>query len=117
ILAIVAVVVMAELTHPRRRRSDAVARRWFGNLSLCLVSNGILVLPALTPLAAAFLSEFAHVGLLDSLELPGGMRVVIAIIGLDAVAYAQHRLLHRVDVLWRLHLVHHSDPEIDLTTT
>jgi len=75
------------------------------------------VLPALTPLAAAFLSEFAHAGLLDSLELPGGMRVVIAIVGLDALAYAQHRLLHRVDVLWRLHLVHHSDPEIDLTTT
>ena len=45
------------------------------------------------------------------------MRVVIAIVGLDALAYAQHRLLHRVDVLWRLHSVHHSDPEIDLTTT
>jgi sterol desaturase/sphingolipid hydroxylase (fatty acid hydroxylase superfamily) len=117
ILAIVAAVVMAELIHPRRRRSDAASRRWVGNLSLCLVSNGILVLPALTPLAAAFLSEFAHAGLLDSLELPGGMRVVIAIVGLDALAYAQHRLLHRVDVLWRLHLVHHSDPEIDLTTT
>jgi sterol desaturase/sphingolipid hydroxylase (fatty acid hydroxylase superfamily) len=33
------------------------------------------------------------------------------------VAYAQHRLLHRFDVLWRLHLVHHSDLEIDATTT
>jgi len=117
ILGIIAAVVMAELIHPQRRRSEVASRRWVGNLSLCLVSNGILVLPALTPLAAAFLSEFAHAGLLDSLKLPGGMRVVIAIVGLDALAYAQHRLLHRVDVLWRLHLVHHSDPEIDLTTT
>jgi len=117
ILAIFAAVIMAELIHPQRRRSDAASRRWVGNLSLCLVSNGVLVLPALTPLAAAFLSQFANAGLLDSLELPGGMRVVIAIVGLDALAYAQHRLLHRVDVLWRLHLVHHSDPEIDLTTT
>src|SRR5262249_13041964 len=42
---------------------------------------------------------------------------VVAIAGLDALAYAQHRLLHRVDVLWRFHAVHHSDPEIDFTTT
>ncbi|TMJ56393.1 MAG: sterol desaturase family protein, partial [Alphaproteobacteria bacterium] len=70
-----------------------------------------------TVLAASFFSEFTHAGLLDSLELPGGMRVMIAIVGLDALAYAQHRLLHRVDVLWHLHLVHHSDPEIDVTTT
>jgi len=117
ILGIIAAVVMAELIHPQRRRSDAASRRWVGNLSLCLASNGVLVLPALTPLAAAFLSEFAQSGLLDSLELPGGMRVVIAIVGLDALAYAQHRVLHRVDVLWRFHLVHHSDPEIDVTTT
>jgi sterol desaturase/sphingolipid hydroxylase (fatty acid hydroxylase superfamily) len=43
--------------------------------------------------------------------------MVIAILGLDALAYAQHRLLHRVSVLWRFHAVHHSDPEVDVTTT
>ena len=113
ILGIIAAVAMAELIHPQRRRSDVASRRWVGNLSLCLASNGILVLPALTPLAAAFLSEFAQSGLLDLLRAAGEMRVVIAIVGLDALAYAQHRVLHRVDVLWRFHLVHHSDPEID----
>jgi sterol desaturase/sphingolipid hydroxylase (fatty acid hydroxylase superfamily) len=45
------------------------------------------------------------------------MRFLIAIIVLDALAYAQHRLLHRVDILWRFHAVHHSDPEVDVTTT
>src|SRR5262245_24045216 len=109
--------MMAEVSHPQRRRSVAASHRWVGNLSLCLVSNGVLLLPALTPLAAAFLSEFAQSGLLDSLEVPGEMRVIIAIVGLDALAYAQHRALHQVDVLWRFHMVHHSDPEIDVTTT
>jgi sterol desaturase/sphingolipid hydroxylase (fatty acid hydroxylase superfamily) len=117
ILGVFAAVVAAELIHPKRPRSDAALGRWVGNLSLCLASNGVLVLLALTVLAASFFSEFTHAGLLDSLELPGGMRVIIAIVGLDALAYAQHRLLHRVDVLWHLHLVHHSDPEIDVTTT
>src|SRR5439155_9689214 len=117
ILGIFVAVVAVELIHPRRPRSDAVLRRWVGNLSLCLASNGILMLPALTALAAALFSEFTQAGLLDSLDLPGGIRVVIAIVGLDALAYVQHRLLHRIDVLWRLHAVHHSDPEIDVTTT
>jgi sterol desaturase/sphingolipid hydroxylase (fatty acid hydroxylase superfamily) len=117
ILGIFAAVVAAELIHPQRPRSDAALRRWVGNLSLCIASNGVLVLLALTVLAASFFAELTHAGLLDSLELPGGFRVVIAIVGLDALAYAQHRLLHGVDVLWHLHLVHHSDPEIDVTTT
>jgi sterol desaturase/sphingolipid hydroxylase (fatty acid hydroxylase superfamily) len=117
ILGIFAAVAAAEIMRPRRPRSDAVSRRWLGNLSLCFASNGILVLPALTALGAAFFSGFAQVGLLDSLEMPGGIRFVIAIAALDALAYAQHRLLHRVDVLWRFHMVHHSDPEIDVTTT
>ena len=53
----------------------------------------------------------------DAFGLPSTMRLVVAIVGLDALAYLQHRLLHRVDVLWRFHAVHHSDPEIDVSTT
>src|SRR5262249_47701264 len=102
---------------PRRPRSSETPGRWVGNLSLCIVSNGFVILPTITVFTAAFLSEFKQTSLLDLLELPSGIRIVVAIVGLDALAYAQHRLLHRVDVLWRLHAVHHSDPEIDVTTT
>lgn len=117
ILGIFAAVVVAELARPQRPRSSAASRRWVGNLSLCIVSNGVLVLPTITAFTAALFSEFEQTGFLGSLGLPGGMRVVVTIVGLDALAYAQHRLLHRVDVLWRVHAVHHSDPEIDVTTT
>ena len=117
ILGIFAAVIVAERVRPRRPRSGAASQRWFGNLSLGIVSNGVLVLPTITAFTAAWFSEFEHTSPLDSLELPSGMRIFAAIVGLDALAYAQHRLLHRVDVLWRLHAVHHSDPEIDVTTT
>jgi sterol desaturase/sphingolipid hydroxylase (fatty acid hydroxylase superfamily) len=33
------------------------------------------------------------------------------------VSYITHRISHRVGLLWRLHAVHHSDPEVDVTTT
>ena len=117
ILGLLTTVAGIELARPLRTRSGATSRRWAGNLFLCLLSNGVVVLPTITAFAAAFLSQLEHKGLLDSLGLPGTLRIIIAIVGLDALAYAQHRLLHRIDILWRFHAVHHSDPEVDVTTT
>ena len=117
ILGLFTTVVAAELVRPLRMRSGSTSRRWIGNLSLCVLSNGIFVLPTMTAFAAAFVSQLGEGGLLDAFGLPTTMRFVVAIIALDALAYAQHRLLHRVEVLWRFHAVHHSDPEVDATTT
>ena len=117
ILALLTTVAAAEFVRPLRTRSNATPRRWGGNLSLCILSNCVLMLPTMTAFAAAFVSQLEQRGVLGSLGLPSPMRVVIAVIVLDALAYAQHRLLHRVDVLWRFHAVHHSDPDLDVTTT
>jgi sterol desaturase/sphingolipid hydroxylase (fatty acid hydroxylase superfamily) len=117
ILGLFTTVVAAELVRPLRARSGSISRRWVGNLSLCILSNGIFMLPTLTAFAAAFVSRSEQKSLLDMFGLPSTMRLVVAIIGLDALAYAQHRLLHRFDALWRFHAVHHSDPEVDVTTT
>lgn len=117
ILGLLTLAAAAEFVRPLRARSGATSRRWVGNLSLCILSNGVFVLPTVTAFAAAFVSQSEQKGLFDVLGLPSAMRFVIAIIGLDALAYAQHRLLHRVDILWRFHAVHHSDPEVDVTTT
>jgi sterol desaturase/sphingolipid hydroxylase (fatty acid hydroxylase superfamily) len=117
ILGLFATLAAAELVRPLRKRSGSTPRRWVGNLSLCVLTNGVFVVPTITAFAAAFVSQSAQKGLFDAFGLPSAMRFVVAIIGLDALAYAQHRLLHRVDVLWRFHAVHHSDPEVDVTTT
>jgi sterol desaturase/sphingolipid hydroxylase (fatty acid hydroxylase superfamily) len=37
------------------------------------------------------------------------------VLALDCVIYFQHRLLHRVPLLWRAHRVHHSDLAFDVT--
>ncbi len=41
---------------------------------------------------------------------------MVSMIALDLVLYWQHRLFHRVPWLWRLHRVHHADPDFDVTT-
>ena len=42
--------------------------------------------------------------------------VVFSVVVLDLAMYLQHRLFHAVPALWRLHRVHHTDPELDVTT-
>jgi len=117
ILGLLAAVAATELVRPLRIRSGATARRWVGNLSLCVLSNGVFVLPTVTAFAAAFAAQSEQERLFDTFGMPSTVRFVVAIIVLDALAYAQHRLLHRFDVLWRFHAVHHSDSEVDVTTT
>src|SRR6516165_6645590 len=92
ILGLLTIVATAERVRPLRTRSETTSRRWVGNLSLCVLSNGVFLLPAVTAFAAAFVSQSAQNSLLDALGLPSAMRFIVAIIVLDALAYAQHRL-------------------------
>ena len=62
-------------------------------------------LAAATPLAVAVAT------------VPAWLQWVWAILILDLAAYAGHRLTHYVPPLWRLHAVHHSDQDLDVTTT
>lgn len=36
---------------------------------------------------------------------------------LDLLRYAVHRCEHAVPLLWRIHALHHSDPDVDVTTS
>ena len=56
-------------------------------------------------------------GLLYHLHLGPVSNVVASVVMLDLVAYAMHRLYHRVPFLWRFHRAHHSDLDIDATTS
>ena len=55
-------------------------------------------------------------GLLNHLDAPAWLAVAIALIALDLAIYLQHVMFHAVPALWRLHRVHHADPDYDVTT-
>ena len=50
------------------------------------------------------------------LWLPLSAQLVLAVLLLDLGEYVRHRLFHLVRPLWLLHMVHHSDPDVDVTT-
>jgi len=112
-------VVMAswELVASRRERSQPRGKRWFLNLALSIFSS--LVVRLLFPAAVvgmALVAEQRGWGLFNRVELPGAVAVVLSIVLLDLAIYVQHAIFHWVPVLWRLHKVHHSDQDFDLTT-
>lgn len=56
-------------------------------------------------------------GLLSPLSLSLPVQVVLAFLFVDLYEYAFHRLAHRWRPLWLVHAVHHSDPNVDSSTS
>jgi len=111
-------LVFAERLAPRRRRTFALRQRWAGNLGLMAADTIVLrTVPAITAVGVAALAHAKGWGLLGAIvSLPMWLDVVVSVIVLDLAIYFQHRLFHAVPALWRLHRVHHTDPELDVTT-
>jgi sterol desaturase/sphingolipid hydroxylase (fatty acid hydroxylase superfamily) len=64
----------------------------------------------------AVLVERSGLGLFNRVALPRGVAVVSSVVLLDLAIYVQHAVFHWVPVLWRVHRVHHSDQDFDVTT-
>ncbi|HVS11957.1 MAG TPA: sterol desaturase family protein [Planctomycetota bacterium] len=69
---------------------------------------------ALAPLAARL--EGGRIGLLYPLGLPPWLHVLAAVLLLDWSLWVWHWLNHVVPFLWRFHLVHHVDQDLDAST-
>jgi sterol desaturase/sphingolipid hydroxylase (fatty acid hydroxylase superfamily) len=55
-------------------------------------------------------------GLLNTIELPRWVEIVLAVLLIDCWMYWWHRVNHQIPMLWRVHRVHHSDPCMDVST-
>lgn len=110
-------VAMWELLAPRRRLVDNRARRWAINFSLVAINaTAARLLLTLLPVSMAVLMQQKGWGLLNLLLLPDWLKLVAALVLLDLVIYLQHVIFHYRPILWRLHRVHHTDLDIDVTT-
>lgn len=116
--ALVFVTMLAwELIAPRRKLNVSKALRWSNNLGL-LVLNSI-VLRLIFPAAAvgiAYSVAQREWGFFNLVDLPLWLEIFAAVLLLDLAIYLQHRLMHQLPLLWRLHRVHHADLDFDITT-
>lgn len=116
--AAVLLLMMAwEFIRPRRSRAVSRWQRWPSNIGIVFFNT--LLLRLVFPTAAVGLALFAEQqqwGLLNTITLPYWLSVAIAVIVLDLIIYLQHVMVHAVPVFWRLHRMHHSDIDFDVTT-
>ncbi|WP_217519718.1 sterol desaturase family protein [Vibrio metschnikovii] len=108
---------MWEVLYPRKILTQNKWLRWVNNLGLVGL-NGLLIM-LLMPIVAFSAAQWAQehqIGVFHYLGLPSWLVILLSLLLLDAIIYGQHVLFHRVPYLWRLHRMHHTDQDIDVTT-
>jgi len=116
-LCVFSIIGVGEVLVPRRTPTTSKARRWSSNLGIVAL-NPISVRLAfpLLPTGMAVLAQERHWGILNSLDFPYWLAAAIGFMAMDFFIYLQHILFHAVPLLWRLHMVHHADLDLDVTT-
>ena len=117
IALLVAALCVIERAAPLRRATSPLSRRLLVNVVI-----GVLAFAAATvivrPAALAVLARTAATpfGLLHLVPLPLPLQFVVAVLLMDLTFYWWHVATHRVPWLWRFHVVHHIDPDLDVST-
>jgi sterol desaturase/sphingolipid hydroxylase (fatty acid hydroxylase superfamily) len=98
------------------KRGQRLAR----NLSIAALASAAagtlaFALPILSALGAAHFAAAQGFGVFYALSLPQPVVFLACMMLLDAAMYWQHRWMHRVPLLWRMHRVHHLDAEFDVS--
>ena len=110
-------LLAAEAAWPRRATAPSRRQRWSANIGLVVVDTLLLrLLLGAGAVGVAYWAQARGIGLLQALAWPAWIEFGFALLALDLLIYAQHRLMHALPPLWRLHRVHHSDPGFDVTT-
>lgn len=115
--AVFAIMALWEAAAPRRALTISRTLRWVNNLGLVALNTLIvrLLFPAAAVGMAAFAAEHGW-GMLNHFDVPAWLAVPAAVVAMDFLIWSQHVMVHAVPALWRLHRVHHADPDYDLTT-
>jgi sterol desaturase/sphingolipid hydroxylase (fatty acid hydroxylase superfamily) len=116
-LGIFGIVALGEVLSPRRVLTTSKAARWFANLVITgLNPLSVRLLFPMLPVGMAVLAEERGWGLLNSVAFPYWLEVAAGVLVLDLAIYLQHVMFHAIPTLWRLHMMHHADLDIDVTT-
>jgi len=106
---------LAETFFPLRDLVLSITRRWLNHGILLAINTAInvLIFRGGVIAFAAFIEE-RQFDVLPHVSRTAAF--VVIFLALDLARYASHRLYHRFALLWRIHRVHHADPDFDVTT-
>ena len=87
------------------------------NITFTVITLIVNLLGAILILAAVRYNETNNTGLLNLTELPIWLYMLGGLIFMDLVgAWLIHWIEHKIKWLWKFHLIHHTDPNVDVTS-
>ncbi len=112
-----AILTLLEMQAEAYQEKTPRLLRWPNNILLALLNALLMrfVLPSFTVWVAikAYGQGF---GVMNWIKVPEISGFILTVTFLDWVLYYLHRLYHAIPWLWKIHRVHHTDPEVDVTT-
>lgn len=110
-------IAVWEFLKPRRQMAIRRGWRWPNNFGIIALDTALvrIIFPT-TAVGIALLAESNSIGLFNVIALPSWIPVLASVVILDLAIYLQHVIFHAVPALWRLHRMHHTDLEFDVST-
>lgn len=111
------VTALCETFWPFRALPSPTPRRWTSNSILLAISSLVIVcVYQISGIALAFTLRLSRYALLNRIHASYWLRFALGFAAVDLTGYFGHRLFHSVSPLWRVHQVHHTETDLDLTT-
>jgi sterol desaturase/sphingolipid hydroxylase (fatty acid hydroxylase superfamily) len=116
-IIILLIVMLWELLACRRPLNHKRWVRWYSNLGIVIVNSvTVSLIFATSATAFAWHVNNSEWGIFSLINLPKWIEIGCSIIILDLLIYLQHLIFHRIPWLWRIHQMHHTDLDYDVTT-
>jgi len=117
IVAAFAITLLFEWLRPLRPLRESKPRRVVRNLNtggIALALATLFTTPLLSPLTSWV--ALHRIGLLNLLPLSPTLHLILGVLLLDYTLWIWHFLSHRLAWIWRFHVVHHVDRDLDSST-
>lgn len=104
--------IIARAKSPTKRKT-----RWPTNVALTVLN--IIVLGAM-PVSGVLAADYAqtnNLGLLNIFHIAPIAAFVIGFAFRSFVSWGTHLAMHKIPLLWQVHRVHHTDTQLDISTT
>ena len=108
---------IVEYLLPRRQLKPIKTRRWITNLLIIVVDSVVVkLLFKSAAIGVALWAASGGYGLFNLVDAPYWMAFGVSFLVLDFSIWLTHVVSHKIPVLWKIHRMHHSDVDIDVST-
>ena len=114
----IGLMMLLEAFWPRRELQQSILWRWTNNFSLAALTWYITtVASAALVLYLVKLADDRQLGLMHYLEAGPVASFLSLLLLTQLISYLVHVAFHKISWLWPLHAIHHTDVDVDVSTS